>query len=110
MLLACSGAADVGEIADHAARSLAKQGAGKMFCLIGIAAGISDMVEKGKGAAKLLVIDGCPKACGKVGVEKAGITKYQYVRLDTLGMEKGQTPATDANVQKVVAHAVAALA
>ena len=36
LIFACSGAADVGAIADQAARKLTKDGAGKMYCLAGI--------------------------------------------------------------------------
>ena len=36
VIFACSGAADVGKIADLAARKLTEQGAGKMSCLAGV--------------------------------------------------------------------------
>ncbi len=36
LIFACSGAADVGAIADQAARKLTRDGVGKMFCLAGI--------------------------------------------------------------------------
>ena len=35
LIFACSGAADVGQISDLAARKLTVEGAGKMFCLGG---------------------------------------------------------------------------
>ena len=36
LIFACSGAADVGEISDRAARKLSKDGIGAMFCLAGV--------------------------------------------------------------------------
>ena len=36
MIFACSGAADVGAVADQAARKMTRDGTGKMFCLAGI--------------------------------------------------------------------------
>ncbi|MEK7995130.1 MAG: putative zinc-binding protein, partial [Planctomycetota bacterium] len=33
LIFACSGAADVGEIADRAARRMTRNGSGSMFCL-----------------------------------------------------------------------------
>ena len=36
LIFACSGAADVGAVADQAARKLTKQGVGKMFCAAGL--------------------------------------------------------------------------
>ena len=35
LIFSCSGAADVGEIADRAARKLTRERMGKMFCLAG---------------------------------------------------------------------------
>jgi uncharacterized metal-binding protein len=53
LIFACSGAADVGAIADRVARQLAHQGVGNIFCLAGIAGfehlRVSDLgMEKGK--------------------------------------------------------------
>ena len=36
LIFSCSGAADVGELADQTARKLTRNGDGKMFCLAGI--------------------------------------------------------------------------
>ena len=33
LIFACSGASDVGEIADRAARKLSREGVGKMYCI-----------------------------------------------------------------------------
>lgn len=37
LVYACSGAANVAEIADHVARQLTAEGLGQMFCLAGLA-------------------------------------------------------------------------
>jgi len=49
LIFACSGAADVGAIADQAARRLTKDGAGAMFCLAGIGGRIVPIMEKSAG-------------------------------------------------------------
>ncbi|MHC5119049.1 MAG: putative zinc-binding protein, partial [Planctomycetota bacterium] len=36
LVFACSGAADVGAVADQAARKMTQEGYGQMFCLAGI--------------------------------------------------------------------------
>ena len=46
LIFACSGAADVGEIADRAARELTKNGLGKMFCLAGIGGRVGGIMKK----------------------------------------------------------------
>ncbi len=50
LVFACSGAADVGEIADRAARALAREGAGKMFCLAGVGGRISGIMATTQAA------------------------------------------------------------
>ncbi len=102
LIFACSGAADVGQIADLAARKLTFDGAGKMFCLAGIGGQVSGIMATTQAAEKILTIDGCPLDCARKTLENAGITKFEYIRLSELGMEKGKTAVTDETVAKVV--------
>jgi uncharacterized metal-binding protein len=105
LIFACSGAADVGEIADHAARKLTKDGAGKMFCLAGIGGRVPGIMENTRKAKTLLVIDGCPLQCSRNSLEKAGFREFKHVCLSDLGMAKGKTPVTDENEAAVADHA-----
>ena len=111
LLYACSGGANVAEVADRAARELMFSGAGTMFCLAGLGAGIPAMVQKAKDADVNLVIDGCPMDCAKKVFEKAGITNYQYIRVTDSGIEKIKgVRATDEQVAALVAKAREVLA
>lgn len=94
LIFPCSGAADVGAIADQAARQLTQEGAGKMFCLAGIGGRVSGILATAESAAKILVIDGCPMACAKNTLELAGFKKFEHLQLADLGMEKGKTPVS----------------
>jgi len=49
LIFSCSGCADVGELADQAARKLTRDGAGKMSCLAGIGGRISGIVKINRG-------------------------------------------------------------
>ena len=98
LIFACSGAADVGQIADQTARRLAAEGAGKMFCLAGIGGRVSGIVATTQAAAAILAIDGCPLDCARKTLEAAGFTQFLYLRLSDLGMEKGKTPASEERV------------
>ena len=49
LIFACSGAADVGAIADQAARKLTREGKGKMFCLAGIGGRVSGIMKSTRG-------------------------------------------------------------
>ena len=104
LLYACSGGANVAEIADRAARELMFAGCGSMFCLAGIGAGIQGMVQKAKDADVNVVIDGCPVDCAKKIFDNAGVTNYQYIRVTDLGIEKVKgVRATDEQVAAAVA-------
>jgi len=109
LIFACSGAADVGAVADQAARKLTRDGAGKMYCLAGIGGRVSGIMATTESAARILVIDGCPLACAKHCLEQAGFKKYEHLQLADLGMDKGKTPPTPDKIAKVAAAAAAKL-
>ena len=92
MLYACSGAADVGQIADMTARKLAKDKLGSMSCLSGIGAGLPGFLESAKEADNI-VIDGCPVGCGKKMFEQHGLP-FTEIILTQQGLVKGATPPT----------------
>ncbi|NLE57730.1 MAG: zinc-binding protein [Planctomycetes bacterium] len=110
LIFACSGAADVGAIADQAARRLTKDGAGKMYCLAGVGGRVSGIMATTESAAKILAIDGCPLNCVKNCLEQAGFKKYEHLQLADLGMEKGKTPPTPDTVAKAATAGAAKLA
>ena len=104
LILACSGAADMGEISDRAARKLTRDGLGRMFCLAGIGGRVQGILDKTRAASRIVAIDGCSLDCTKKTLEQAGFTKLEHVRVTDLGMEKGQSPATERNIE-IVAEA-----
>lgn len=110
LIFACSGAADVGAIADQAARKLTRDGAGKMYCLAGIGGRVNGILKTTQAASKVLAIDGCPLDCAKLCLEEAGFTRFEHVQLADLGIAKGSSPATDENVAKVCAASLEKLA
>ena len=106
---ACSGASDVGGIADQAARTLAREKTASMCCAAAIAAEVPDVVEKTRTATKIVVIDGCDYDCARKIMEKGRFKEFAYVRLQDLGMEKGKTPVTEENIAKAASAAREAL-
>ncbi|HUV63865.1 MAG TPA: putative zinc-binding protein [Sedimentisphaerales bacterium] len=103
LIFACSGAADVGEVADRTARELTKNGVGKMFCLAGVGGRVAGIIKKTGEASDILAIDGCDLDCTKNCLDQAGFAGFKHLRITDLGMEKGRTPVTEENVVKVVA-------
>jgi uncharacterized metal-binding protein len=109
LLFACSGAADVGKIADLSARKLTKDGVGKMSCLAGVGGRVKPLMEITKAAKAILAIDGCPLHCARNTLEQAGFKDFEHLCLADIGMEKGKTPATDKAVAKVAGRGKAKL-
>jgi uncharacterized metal-binding protein len=110
LIFPCSGAADVGAIADQTARKLTKNGAGKMYCLAGIGGRVSGIMATTESAAKILTIDGCPQQCARKALELAGFKKTEHLQLGDLGMEKGKSPVTPEAIAKAAAAGAAKLA
>jgi len=102
LIFPCSGAADVGEISDRAARSMSAQGHGKMFCLAGIGGNISGMIASAKGADHVLVIDGCDLDCAKKTMKERELHDFLHFRVTDLGIEKSKSPATPERIDTVV--------
>jgi uncharacterized metal-binding protein len=100
IVMACSGASDVGHVSDLVARKLSSNGVRKMSCMAAIGAGIEKSIENFK-TKELLIIDGCPIDCGKKMMEIHGFTNYKYLRVTDFGLVKGKTPITEESVEKV---------
>jgi len=90
LIFSCSGAANVGEIADEACRRLMFDGRGEMYCLNGLGGRIEEFAEKTRAADVVLLVDGCDKDCGKHIMQQCGIEGYKYVRVTDLGIEKAK--------------------
>lgn len=110
LVFACSGAADVGAIADQAARKLASEKKASMLCVASIAAEIPENLEKAAVANFIVVLDGCDSACASKILKQRGFTDFANVPLRSLGMQKGNTPVTEENIAKAATAASQALA
>jgi len=100
VVMACSGASDVGEVADRAARKLRSETRARMSCLAGLGAGLPGYVSLAAEADTLLIIDGCPVECGRQIALKAGAKNFRHLKLAEQGFVKGKSPATTENVEK----------
>lgn len=109
LVFACSGGADVGELADQAARKMTRNGQGKMFCLAGIGGRVSGIMKSTEAASAVLAIDGCPLNCAKKTLEEAGFSSFIHLNLAEVGFQKGESPANEENIATVVQVAAARL-
>ncbi len=101
LVFSCSGAADVGALADQAARKMTRDGTGKMYCLAGIGGRVPGIMKSTEAASSLLAIDGCPINCTRKLLEQAGFAKFAHLQLSDLGFRKGETEVSEAAIAAV---------
>lgn len=102
-IVACSGASNVGQIANQAAIELSKEKVGGFFCLAGIGARIRGMVNAGKEADMVVAIDGCPVQCAAKTLQNSEIEPAIQIIVTELGIEKSHDIVIDEKVcSKVV--------
>ena len=109
LLFACSGGADVGHVADLAARRMAEDGAGAMFCLAGVGGGVEPIVKKTGEAATIVAIDGCSLDCAKKTLEGAGFGDFVHFRVTDAGYKKGSSPPSKETIAEIAALAAKVL-
>ena len=106
LVFACAGASNVGQITNEAAKQLEIDGVARYFCLAGIGGKISGMIESTKAAGKIIVLDGCPVACGRKTLEREGLKPSVYLQVTELGIEKEHNfRVAPADVKKTVESA-----
>ena len=108
LIFSCSGAADVGEIADRVSRKLTKEKVGKMYCAVGVGAHVEKILETTKEAEELVAIDGCPAACASKCLKHAGF-EPKVISLPELGFVKGESPANEANIKDAFSKIISAM-
>jgi len=99
LIFPCSGASDVGELADRTARRLSRSGFGKMFCLAAIGGRVQQHIDDTQSAKEIIIIDGCSNDCAKKTLNTINV-RGQAFNLEKLGFEKGDSPASGENIKK----------
>ncbi|MGA9100180.1 MAG: putative zinc-binding protein [Methanotrichaceae archaeon] len=105
-IVACSGASNVGQIANQAAIELAKAKVGGFFCLARIGAHIKGMIKSGKEADLVIAIDGCLVQCATKTLQHAEIEPAIQVIVTELGIEKSHDISVDKRDCSIVVEKV----
>ena len=105
-IVACSGASNVGQIANQAAIDLAKEKVGGFFCLAGVGAHIKGMIKSAKEADLFVSIDGCPVQCAAKTLQHAEIEPAIQVIVTELGIEKSHDITVDKKDCSIVVEKV----
>jgi uncharacterized metal-binding protein len=88
LIFPCSGGSNCGQIANQAAIQLTEEGIGRIYCLAGIGAHDSAMIDTAKVVKRVLAIDGCSTACAKRILEHAGVMVTDYLDVNREGITK----------------------
>jgi len=88
LIFSCSGGSNCGQIANQAAVQLTEEGVGTIYCLAGISAHDSVMIDTAKAAKRVVAIDGCSTACAKRTLEHAGLMVTDHLDVTEEGIEK----------------------
>lgn len=88
LIFACAGGSNCGQLTNRIGVELERLGRGKLYCLAGIGAHESAMIETAKAAQRLIVLDGCSLRCAKKTLNHAGLEKMNHVVLTDLGLKK----------------------
>lgn len=94
-VVACSGASNVGQIANQAAIELARQKVAGFFCLAGVGGHIKGMVKSAKEAGLMIAIDGCLVQCAAKTLQHIEIEPAIQIIVTELGIEKSHDIVID---------------
>jgi len=106
LIFTCAGAAYSGQVANRSGVQLMEQGAGSLFCIAAVAAGIEQKMDRARKADKRIAIDGCEDHCVRKVLEKAGLTADVHVVLTDMGIEKKPAQPNMINDAKKVVDTV----
>ncbi|MBP7746561.1 MAG: putative zinc-binding protein [Phycisphaerae bacterium] len=103
LIFTCAGAAYSGQVANRTGVQLMEQGAGSLFCIAAVAAGIDQKMERARHAGTRVALDGCEDQCVRKTLEKAGLSAHVHVVLTEMGVEKKPAqPNMISDAKKVV--------
>jgi uncharacterized metal-binding protein len=88
MMLTCSGASNVGQLANQVCVELTQEGFGRMFCLAGMGGHNSGFVQSARDVPILIAIDGCPTGCTQKVLGHLEVPLKNHIVLTELGFEK----------------------
>jgi uncharacterized metal-binding protein len=88
LIFTCAGAAYSGQVANRSGVQLMEQGAGSLFCIAAVAAGVEQKMDRARKAGRRIAIDGCEDHCVRKVLEKSGLTADVHVVLTDMGIEK----------------------
>ncbi|MDD1707737.1 MAG: putative zinc-binding protein [Methanoregulaceae archaeon] len=106
IIFPCAGTANVGLISNAAALQLADEGYGVATCIALLGSGDPGLKKRIAEADEVVIIDGCPAACGAKIADAQGVLPVQHIVITGLGIDKVyERDFTEEEVETVVSAA-----
>ena len=103
IIFPCAGTANVGLISNAAALQLEEEGYGVATCIALLGSGDPGLKRRIAESDEIVIIDGCPAACGAKIADAQGVFPAQYIVITTPGIDKvHERDYTEEEVEKVV--------
>jgi len=103
LIFPCSGASNVGQMANEAALRLREAGKGNMYCTAGIGGHVKGLVDGARSAKLLVGIDGCSVGCVQKCLEGEGLEPGVYMIVsDEVKVKKGYVRPKEEEVAVVL--------
>lgn len=90
IIYSCSGCSSAAQMANYIAVKLDRMGIAEMSCIVGVGGNVKKLVKTAHSGRKLVVIDGCPLACGKACLKQQGLEADMHIDLSKEGIKKKQ--------------------
>ena len=88
LVYSCSGCSSAAQMANYLALALDRSGAAEMSCIAGVGGGVAPLVKLARSGRPVLAIDGCPLACARQCLARAGVEPDRHVLLNSMGVRK----------------------
>ncbi|MBX9962559.1 MAG: putative zinc-binding protein [Burkholderiales bacterium] len=88
LVYACSGCSSVAQMTNHLALRLDREGVAEMSCIAGVGGDVPNLVRTARSGRAILAIDGCPLACARACLARAGVEPDCHVQLHEYGVRK----------------------
>ncbi len=69
-----------------------------MYCLAGVGGKLNSFIDETNSADQIIAIDGCSHECAKHTLQDI-VSDQVFVNLESLGFQKGQSPANGQNIK-----------
>lgn len=109
VVYACSGCSSAGQLANHVAVLLDRQGLAEMASIAGIGAGDAQQLTRARSRFPIVAIDGCSNACARRCLERNGIVPARHHTLTSYGVVKRSCENFTAEEAERVLHSIAAV-